>query len=61
MKALRVLLAILCPPAAVLDKGKWAVLMTVIGTICGYVPGVLIALVSLGLRDPHSAATRAGA
>jgi uncharacterized membrane protein YqaE (UPF0057 family) len=55
MSVLRVILAILCPPLAVLDKGFNAILYTTLGTIFGYVPGVLIALLSMGLKTPHSA------
>ncbi len=55
MKFLRVILAIVCPPLAVLDKGPWAIGITTLGTLLGYIPGVIIALVSMGLKDPHAA------
>jgi uncharacterized membrane protein YqaE (UPF0057 family) len=43
----RVLLSILFPPLAVLDKGCGSVLIVFILTICGWVPGVIAALVIL--------------
>lgn len=55
MSFIRVVLAILCPPLAVLDKGFNAILYTTLGTIFGYVPGVIIALLSSGLKKPHAA------
>lgn len=43
----RVLLSILCPPLAVLDKGCGSILIVFILWICGWVPGVIAALVIL--------------
>ncbi len=43
----RVLLAILLPPFAVLDKGCGSVLIVLILTVCGWVPGVIAALIIL--------------
>lgn len=43
----RVLLAILFPPLAVLDKGCGSVLIVLLLTIAGWVPGVIAALVIL--------------
>ena len=43
----RVLLAILFPPLAVLDKGCGSVLITFLLTLCGWVPGVIAALIIL--------------
>jgi len=43
----RVLLAIICPPLAVLDKGCGSVLITFILWICGWIPGVIAALIIL--------------
>ncbi len=40
----RVLLCILLPPLAVLDKGCGAVLLTAILTLVGWVPGVIAAI-----------------
>ena len=46
----RLLLAILLPPLAVLDKGCGAVVVVLILTLVGWVPGVIGALV-LGSMD----------
>ncbi len=46
----RILLAILLPPLAVLDKGCGAVLVVLILTIVGWIPGVIGALV-IGAMD----------
>jgi len=43
----RVLLAILFPPLAVIDKGCGSVLITFLLTLCGWVPGVIAALIIL--------------
>ena len=43
----RVLLSIIFPPLAVLDKGCGSVLIVFILTIVGWVPGVIAALVIL--------------
>ena len=43
----RVLLAILFPPLAVLDKGCGSILIVLLLTICGLVPGVIAALIIL--------------
>ncbi len=43
----RVLLAILFPPLAVLDKGCGSMLIVFLLTIAGWVPGVIAALVIL--------------
>lgn len=45
MSLIRVLLCILFPPLAVLDKGCGSVLITFLLTLCGWVPGVIAALV----------------
>lgn len=47
MSIWRVLLAIFFPPLAVLDKGCGSVLIVLLLTICGWVPGVIAALVIL--------------
>ena len=41
----RVILCIIFPPLAVLDKGCGPILLTTLLTFLGYVPGVLAALV----------------
>ena len=47
MSFLRVLLAIIFPPLAVLDRGCGSVLIVFILTCIGWVPGVIAALVIL--------------
>lgn len=45
MSIWRVLLAIFFPPLAVLDKGCGSVLIVFLLTLCGWVPGIIAALV----------------
>lgn len=45
MSLLRVLLCIIFPPLAVMDKGCGSMLITLLLTLCGWVPGVIAALV----------------
>ncbi|MDY8136416.1 YqaE/Pmp3 family membrane protein [Aquimarina sp. 2201CG5-10] len=47
MSIWRVLLAIFFPPLSILDKGCGSVLIVLLLTICGWVPGVIAALVIL--------------
>ena len=47
MSLIRVLLAIICPPLAVVDKGCGSVLIIFLLTLCGWAPGVIGALVIL--------------
>lgn len=47
MSILRVILAILFPPLAVIDQGCGSVLIVLILTLVGWVPGVIGALVIL--------------
>ncbi len=47
MSLFRVLLAIIFPPLAVIDKGFGSLIITFILTLCGWVPGVIAALVIL--------------
>lgn len=47
MSLLRALLAIFFPPLAVIDKGCGSVLIVLLLTLCGWVPGVIAALVIL--------------
>lgn len=55
MSLLRVLLAIIFPPLAVLDKGFGSLIITLILTLCGWVPGVIAALVILNrCEEDHS-------
>ncbi|WP_339624976.1 YqaE/Pmp3 family membrane protein [uncultured Winogradskyella sp.] len=47
MSIWRVILCIICPPLAVLDKGCGSIIITFLLTIFGWVPGVIAALVIL--------------
>ncbi|MBL85952.1 MAG: YqaE/Pmp3 family membrane protein [Winogradskyella sp.] len=47
MSVWRVILAIIFPPLAVVDKGCGSFLITFILFFCGWVPGVIAALVIL--------------
>jgi uncharacterized membrane protein YqaE (UPF0057 family) len=47
MSIFRVLLSILFPPLAVIDQGCGSVFIVFILTLCGWVPGVIAALVIL--------------
>jgi len=47
MSIWRVLLSILFPPLAVIDRGCGSVLIVLILTVCGWIPGVIGALIIL--------------
>ncbi|NQY07638.1 MAG: YqaE/Pmp3 family membrane protein [Flavobacteriaceae bacterium] len=47
MSIWRVLLAIFFPPLAVLDKGCGSVVIVFILWLCGWIPGVIAALIIL--------------
>ena len=47
MSLIRAILAIFSPPLAVVDRGCGSFLIVLILTICGWVPGVIGALVIL--------------
>ena len=47
MSFFRVLLSIICPPLAVIDKGCGSVLIVLILTIFAWIPGILGALIIL--------------
>ena len=47
MSIWRVMLAILFPPLSVIDKGCGSVLIVLILTVCGWIPGVIAALIIL--------------
>lgn len=47
MSFLRVLLAIIFPPLAVIDRGCGSILIVFLLTLAGWVPGVIAALVIL--------------
>ena len=51
MSLLRVLLAIIFPPLAVLDCGCGSVLIVFLLTLCGWVPGVIAALIILNKNN----------
>ncbi len=45
MSLMRVLLCIVLPPLAVLDQGCGSIVIVTILTLCGWIPGVLAALI----------------
>jgi uncharacterized membrane protein YqaE (UPF0057 family) len=45
MSCWRVLLCVIFPPLAVIDKGCGSILITIILTLIGWVPGVIAALI----------------
>ena len=45
MSIFRVILAIILPPLAVLDKGCGSIIIVFLLTLCGWVPGVIAALI----------------
>jgi len=47
MSIWRVILSILFPPLAVIDKGCGSVLIVLILTVLGWIPGVIAALIIL--------------
>jgi len=47
MSVFRVLLSIIFPPLAVLDRGCGSIVIVFILTLCGWVPGTIAALVIL--------------
>jgi uncharacterized membrane protein YqaE (UPF0057 family) len=47
MSLFRVLLSIIFPPLAVLDQGCGSIVLVCLLTLCGWVPGVIAALVIL--------------
>lgn len=47
MSLFRVILAIILPPLAVLDKGCGSILIVTLLTIAGWIPGVIGALIIL--------------
>jgi uncharacterized membrane protein YqaE (UPF0057 family) len=52
MSIWRVLVSILFPPIAVFDKGCGLIIIVFLLTLCGWVPGVIAALVIL--NNPKS-------
>ena len=51
MSLFRVLLSIIFPPLAVLDKGCGSVIIVFLLTLCGWIPGVIAALVILNKQE----------
>ncbi|MDG2449535.1 MAG: YqaE/Pmp3 family membrane protein [Saprospiraceae bacterium] len=51
MSILRVIIAIIFPPLAVVDKGCGSFLITLILTLCGWVPGVIAALIIVNKKE----------
>lgn len=47
MSLFRVILAIIFPPLAVVDRGCGSMLIVFLLTLCGWVPGVIAALIIL--------------
>lgn len=51
MSCLRVLLCIIFPPLAVMDRGCGSILITLLLTLCGWVPGTIAALIILNKEE----------
>ena len=51
MSLIRVILSIIFPPLAVIDKGCGSVLIVFILTLCGRIPGVIGALIILNKQE----------
>ena len=51
MSLIRVILSIIFPPLAVIDKGCGSVLIVIILTLCGWIPGVIGALIILNKQE----------
>ena len=47
MSVLRVILSIIFPPLAVVDKGCGSIFIVFLLTLCGWIPGVIAALIIL--------------
>lgn len=54
MSLIRVILSIIFPPLAVIDKGCGSVLIVFILTLCGWIPGVIRALIILNKNKSNS-------
>ena len=57
MSLFRVLLSIFSPPLSVIDQGYGSVFIVFILTLCGWVPGVIAALVILNNPERWSSRT----
>ncbi len=51
MSFIRVILSIIFPPLAIIDKGCGSVLIVFILTLCGWIPGVIGALIILNKQN----------
>ncbi len=51
MSLFRVILSIIFPPLAVIDQGCGSIVIVLLLTLCGWVPGVIAALVILNRGD----------
>ena len=51
MSLIRVILSIIFPPLAVIDKGCGSVLIVFILTLCGWIPGDIGALIILNKQE----------
>lgn len=51
MSLIRVILSIIFPPLAVIDKGCGSVLIVFILTLCGWIPGVIGTLIILNKQE----------
>ena len=51
MSFIRVILSIIFPPLAVIDKGCGSVLIVFILTLCGWIPGVIGAPIILNKQN----------
>lgn len=52
MGCLRAILCVIFPPLAVLDKGCGAILVVGVLTFCGWLPGVIGALLMCAIEEP---------
>ena len=52
MSCFRVILAIIFPPLAVVDRGCGSVTIVFLLTLCGWIPGVIGALIILNKNEP---------
>jgi uncharacterized membrane protein YqaE (UPF0057 family) len=51
MSIWRVILCIIFPPLAVIDKGCGSLLLVFILTLCGWIPGVIAALIIVNKKE----------
>ena len=56
MSIFRVILSIVFPPLAVIDKGCGSIVIVFLLTLCGWVPGVIAALIILNNDHKRSIA-----